>query len=58
MFTRSGNTWIQPNPKLVGSGAVGNSNQGQSIALSANANTIVIGGNTDDSNIGASWVFV
>jgi hypothetical protein len=27
-------------------------NQGQSIALSANANIIVIGGNTDDSNIG------
>src|ERR1700756_1245095 len=43
--------------KLVGSGAVGNAQQGQSVALSADGNTAIIGGNSDNSNAGAAWVF-
>lgn len=57
IFTRSGNTWSQSGTKLVGSGANGNSQQGFSVALSADGNTAIIGGNGDNSNKGAAWVF-
>jgi hypothetical protein len=45
-------------PKLVGTGAVGNANQGSSVALSSDGSTALIGGLGDDSNAGAAWVFV
>jgi hypothetical protein len=34
VFTRSGSTWVQQGPKLVGSGAVGAAREGWSVALS------------------------
>jgi hypothetical protein len=49
-FTQYGN-------KLVGSGAVGAATQGRSVALSADGTTAIIGGWTDNSNLGAAWVF-
>lgn len=58
IFTRSGATWTQQGSKLFGTGAVGSANQGTSIALSQNGNTVVWGGNFDDSNIGAVWVWI
>jgi len=58
VFTRSGGVWIQQGSKLVGTGAVGTANQGQSIALSGDGNTAIVGGYTDHGNIGAAWVFV
>ncbi|HEY9166147.1 MAG TPA: T9SS type A sorting domain-containing protein [Candidatus Kryptonia bacterium] len=57
VFTRSGSTWTQQGSKLVGAGAVGKSDQGYSVALSADGNTAVIGGPYDNSNTGAAWVF-
>src|SRR5262249_55847023 len=39
VFTRSGGVWTQQGSKLAGFDAVGASNQGQSIALSAHGNT-------------------
>ena len=48
--------WAQQGQKLVGSGAVGNAFQGQSVALSGDSNTAIIGGIVD-SNAGAAWVF-
>jgi hypothetical protein len=54
-------------PKLVGAGAVGNSNQGMSVAVSADGHTVILGGpgpnNADrdrsprDGPIGAAWIF-
>jgi hypothetical protein len=60
VFTRSGGTWSQQGSKLVGSGAVNNPDgggQGQSVALSADGNTLVVGGYLDNSASGAAWVF-
>jgi|GEM_PF-1618789 len=57
VFTNNGGVWSQMGNKLVGSGYVGNSNQGYSVALSADGNTAVIGGNGDNNHAGAAWVF-
>jgi hypothetical protein len=58
VFIRSGSTWTQQGPKLVpndGSNAP-NSQFGASVALSADGNTALIGGDLDSST-GAAWVF-
>jgi uncharacterized protein YdbL (DUF1318 family) len=57
VWTRSVGVWSQQGAKLVGSGATGAAKQGQSVALSANGNTAVVGGLADSSNAGATWVF-
>ncbi len=57
VFTRSGSTWSQQGPKLVGTGASGAAQQGYSVALSGDGNTALIGGYTDNTNVGAAWVF-
>ncbi|HTK31524.1 MAG TPA: FlgD immunoglobulin-like domain containing protein [Candidatus Saccharimonadaceae bacterium] len=57
VFTRSGGVWTQQGPKLVGTGAVGTASQGWSVALSADGNTALVGGYTDNSNAGAVWVY-
>ncbi len=57
VFTRSGSTWTQQGSKLVGTGTVGSAYQGHSVALSADGNTALIGGLSDNSNAGATWVF-
>src|SRR6516165_9460217 len=64
VFTRSGGVWTQQGGKLVGSGAVGNAEQGFSVALSGDGNTAIVGGPLDNlnsnskSSVGAAWVFV
>ncbi len=58
IFTRIGNSWTQQGNKLVGTGFVGNSNQGRSVSLSADGNTAIVGGSSDLSSVGASWVFI
>jgi hypothetical protein len=57
VFTRSGGTWTQQGKKLVGSGAVGKARQGMSVALSADGNTAIVGGWSDNGKTGAAWVF-
>jgi hypothetical protein len=57
VFTRTGELWTQQSGKLVGAGAVGAAYQGYSVALSANGDTAVVGGNADNSFAGAAWVF-
>jgi len=57
IFTRSGTTWTQQGTKLLGTGYSGASRQGWSVALSVDGNTLAIGGQNDNSGIGASWVF-
>ena len=57
IFVRSAGVWTQQGPKLVGTGAVGNSEQGWSVAISADGNTALMSGPVDNSNKGATWVF-
>ena len=60
VFTRSGTTWTQQGPKLVGTGAVNSpvpAGQGGSVALSSDGNTALVGGASDNSFAGAVWVF-
>jgi hypothetical protein len=45
------------NTKLVGTGYVGAASEGYSVALSADGNTAIVGGQSDDGNIGAAWIF-
>ena len=56
VYTRSGGVWSQQGAKLVGTGAVGPARQGD-VAVSADGNTAVVGGETDNSSLGAAWVF-
>src|SRR6185436_8097725 len=62
VWTRSGGVWTQQGNKLVGSGAVGNANQGHSVSLSGDGNTAIVGGFADnfigdDGPVGAVWVW-
>jgi hypothetical protein len=61
VFTRSNGVWTQQGDKLVGAGAVGVvswlGNQGQSVTLSGDGNTAIVGGPSDNSYAGAAWVF-
>jgi hypothetical protein len=57
VFARSGSTWTQQVAKLTGTGETGNANFGNSVALSADGNTALIGGPNENSNVGAAWVF-
>jgi antibiotic biosynthesis monooxygenase (ABM) superfamily enzyme len=57
VFTRSGTVWTQQGSKLVGTGAVGTAAQGDSVALSSDGNTAIVGGPDDNSDAGAAWVF-
>ena len=57
VYTRSGGVWDQQGTKLVGTGAVGRTYQGTSVALSADGNTAIVGGYGDNALVGAVWVF-
>jgi hypothetical protein len=57
VFTRSGGVWSEQGGKLVGTGAVGAAAQGWSVTISADGNTAVVGGPSDDSMAGAAWVY-
>ncbi len=57
VFTRRAGGWSQQGAKLVGSGAVGHAQQGWSVAISADGNTVLVGGFADNGGVGAAWVF-
>ena len=56
VFTRSGGVWSQQ-AKLVGTGAIGEADQGLSVSLSGDGNTAIVGGPYDNDFAGATWVF-
>jgi hypothetical protein len=56
-FTRSGSAWTQQGPKLTANDETGQGSFGSSIAVSADGNTALIGGNGDSGVTGAAWVF-
>ena len=56
VYTRSGGVWSQQGAKLVGTGAVDPARQGLSVGVSADGNTAVVGGYSDNGSVGAAWV--
>jgi hypothetical protein len=57
VFTRSGDVWTQQGSKLAGTDAVGSAQQGVSVGLSADGNTAIVGGPSDNLSTGATWVY-
>jgi hypothetical protein len=57
VFVRNGGVWTQQGNKLVGTGATGSASQGQSVGLTADGNTVFVGGSNDNSSTGAVWVY-
>jgi hypothetical protein len=57
VYTRSGSTWKQDGHKLAASGNVGEAHFGDSVALSADGKTALIGGSQFGGGLGAVWVF-
>jgi FG-GAP repeat len=56
VWTRSNDVWTQQQ-KLVANNAIGAAAQGQSVALSGDGNTAIVGGNVDNGVTGAAWVW-
>jgi len=66
-YVRRNGVWLQQGPKMVGSGAIPGAggeqgfgvgaDQGDSVALSADGNTAIVGGYGDNGDNGAVWVF-
>jgi uncharacterized protein (TIGR03437 family) len=57
VYTRSGGAWTQQGGILVAADAVGNAQQGTSVALSSDGNTAIVGGPLDNTGAGAAWVY-
>ena len=57
VFTRSGTTWSQQGSKRTGTGLNGAAGLGSSVAISSDGTTAICSGETDASNLGATWVF-
>ncbi len=57
VFTRTGSAWAQQGEKLTGGDTVGEAWFGESVALSADGNTALIGAPSDNGQVGAAWVF-
>jgi hypothetical protein len=55
--SEGGSDWNQVGNPLTGLQAKGNSQQGYSVALSGDGNTLVVGGPFDDNGRGAIWLF-
>src|SRR5207253_2945598 len=53
---QSGAKWTEE-AKVTGGGEIGRGGFGESAALSSDGNTALIGGITDNSFVGAAWVF-
>ena len=61
IFIRRGGVWAQQGGKLVGTTDApggGLFSQGAAVALSADGNTAIVGGPSDNRTTGAAWVFV
>ena len=57
IFTRSDSTWSQYGSKLIGTGNTGAAHQGTSVSLSSDGFSLAIGGNGNNSVVGAVWTF-
>src|SRR5437763_10847100 len=50
--------FTQQGSKLVGTGATGSAAQSTSVAISADGNTAIAGGPTDNGSAGAAWIWI
>ena len=50
-------TWTQQT-KLIATGYIGQSLQGQSVSLASEGNTLAVGAPGDNGNIGTTWIFI
>lgn len=57
VYTRSNGVWTPQAGKLIGAGNVKTAGQGYSVALSADATTVLLGGPYDNQELGAVWAF-
>jgi hypothetical protein len=57
IFTFSSGIWQQAQT-LMGTNSIPPSGQGWSVSLSDDGQTLVVGGETDNGNMGAAWVFI
>jgi hypothetical protein len=58
IYTQSNNNeWVQQGTKLIGTNYIGNPGQGVAVSLSSDGNIAIIGGDGDNSQRGAAWVF-
>jgi hypothetical protein len=57
MFTRSGSVWSRQGPPLTGSEETNNFSTGESVALSGDGNTALLGYGAENNNAGAGWIF-
>ena len=57
VYARSGGTWSQQGGSLQGTGGDGGTAQGTSVAVSADGNTMLEGGDSFNNGAGAAWVF-
>jgi len=57
VFTRPFSKWVAQGGKLTGTDRTGKAFFGGSVALSADGNTALVGGENDNGGRGAAWVF-
>lgn len=58
VFRHNGTTYVEESDGyIIGSGSSGTPFQGVSVALSADGNTLAFGGNANNGNIGATWIY-
>jgi hypothetical protein len=57
VFARAGAAWAQLGEKLTGGGESGAGQFGDSVALSGDGGTALVGGRADAGGLGAAWVF-
>jgi hypothetical protein len=57
IFTRSGGVWSQQGLKLVGASAIAGSQQAQFVDISADDNTAIVGGLSDNDVHATAWIF-
>lgn len=57
IFIRNSGIWTQPGPKLVGTGGDASSIQGNSVSLSYDGGTAIVGGAQDNGGAGAAWIY-
>ncbi len=56
IYVRTANTWALQ-AKLIGSDNIGSSHQGYAVAISADGNSVIVGGETDNNGSGAVWFY-
>jgi hypothetical protein len=58
VFVRLFGVWTQQGLKLVGIGGVGVGSQGNDVSLSADGDTLAVGGPANNTTTGAVWIFL